>query len=265
MTPYYEDDAVTIYHGDCREVLPTLEFDGLVTSPPYAEQRAGLYDGIPEARYPEFTVEWMNAAADGISTTGSALINIRENISGGEMADYLHHTRLAVRAAGWYEVDELIWVKPDGPPLGHPKRPRRSWERILWFARTRQPVVFATANGQASSRIGLSGVGAASSQWVNGQSDELKCGISRSPDYCVVSVRDRPSGTDHPAVFPEKVAAWMFRTITAEGSTVVDPFMGSGSTLVAAKYGGRKAIGIEVEERYCEIAVKRLAQEVLAL
>lgn len=263
MTPYYDEDGITIYHGDCREVLPILRYDGLVTSPPYAEQRAGLYDGIPEAEYPSFTVDWMTAAAVGLAPGGSALINIREHIRDGEMSNYVHRTRLAVRDAGWIECDELIWVKPDGPPLGHPRRPRRSWERILWFSQDRQPTCYPKANGQRSDRLGFKISSKASAGWIAGESDGLTSGDARSVDYCTVSVGDRPSNIDHPAVYPEKVAAWMMRTITADGDTVCDPFMGSGSSLVAAKYGGRRAIGIEVEERYCEIAAKRLAQGVL--
>ena len=263
--PYYSDDAVTIYHGDCREVLPNLRgVSGVVTSPPYAEQRAALYGGIPEGEYDQFSVAWMSAALPSLLPGASVLINIREHVKNGEMSDYVHRTRMAIRSAGWIECDELIWVKPDGPPLGNPNRLRRSWERILWFSRDRQPTSYPLANGRESSRLGFQG-GRASEAWVNGMSDGLKSGRSRSADYCVVSVGDRPSSIEHPAVYPEKLAAWMFRTITADGETIVDPFMGSGSTLVAAKYGGRKAIGIELSERYCEIAARRMAQEVLAL
>jgi len=264
VTPYYDADGVTIYHGDCREVLPTLSFAGIVTSPPYAEQRAALYGGIPEADYPAWTVEWMAAAARGLEPGGSALINIREHIRDGELSDYVHRTRLAVRASGWIECDELLWIKPDGPPLGHPGRPRRSWERILWFSRDRQPTCYPKANGQPSNRLGFRISSKASADWISStQSEHLTAGDARSLDYCTVSVGDRPSNIDHPAVYPEKVAAWMMRTVTADGAVVCDPFAGSGSTLVAAKYGGRKAIGIELSEAYCEIAANRLAQGVL--
>lgn len=263
MTPYYyDDDEVTIYLGDCRDILPALSFTGVVTSPPYAEQRSTLYDGVPEAEYPRFTVEWMTAAAAGLQPGGSALINIREHIRNGEMSDYVHRTRLAVRAGGWIECDELLWIKPDGPPLGHPGRPRRSWERILWFSRDRQPNCYPKANGRPTRRLGQI-TGKASGQWVASPPNGLTAGDARSLDYCTVSVGDRPSNIDHPAIYPEKVAAWMMRTITAEGDIICDPFMGSGSTIAAAKYGGRKAIGIEIEERYCEIAARRVSQGVL--
>ncbi len=264
MKPYYSDEFATIYHGDCREVLGDIRFDAVVTSPPYAEQRAGLYDGVAEADYPGFTVQWMTAAAVGLKAGGSALVNIRENIANGEMSDYVHRTRMAVRAGGWIECDELLWIKPDGPPLGHPGRPRRSWERILWFSLDRQPTCYPKANGQPTQRIGFKISSKASAGWIgSNQTERLTTGDARGADYCVVSVGDRPSNLDHPAVYPEKVAAWMMRTVTAEGDTVCDPFAGSGSTLVAAKYSGRKAVGIELSEAYCEIAAKRLAQGVL--
>lgn len=71
--------------------------------------------------------------------------------------------------------------------------------------------------------------------------------------------------TGHPAVYPLELAAWMINLVCASGARVLDPFMGSGTTLRAAKDLGRKAIGIEVEERYCEIAARRLSQEVFDL
>lgn len=265
MTPYYDSDGITIYHGDCRDVLPTVRFDAVVTSPPYADQRSGLYDGIAETAYPAFTVEWMNAARVGLTPTGSVLVNIREHVANGGISDYLLLTRLAVRSAGWCEVDELLWIKPDGPPLGHVGRPRRSWERILWFSPTNRPTCYPKANGQPTNRLGFA-TSTASAAWIHdGQNEVRHAGTARSPDYCVVSVGDRPDGIDHPAAYPPKVAAWMARTVTTDGDTVVDPFMGSGTTLVAARTMGRRAIGVEVEERYCEVAANRLAQSVLDL
>jgi hypothetical protein len=182
------------------------------------------------------------------------------------MSDYVHRTRAALRTDGWIEVDELLWIKPDGMPVGHANRPRRSWERVLWFSRSRQPQCFPKAGGRASKRLGLmSGNGAASSWLHTGQSEAVSSGVSRVPDYCVVSVRDRPDGVDHPAIFPTPVARWLAQLVAADGEIVVDPFMGSGTTLCAAKYGGQRAIGIEIEERYCEIAARRCAQDVLDL
>jgi site-specific DNA-methyltransferase (adenine-specific) len=205
----------------------------------------------------------MDAVRGVLAADGSVLVNIREHVRNGEMSDYVHRTRLAVRAAGWIECDELLWIKPDGPPLGHPGRPRRSWERILWFSRARQPACYPKANGKPTQRIGFKISSRASADWIAGESERLVAGDARSLDYCTVSVGDRPARIDHPAVYPVKLAAWMMRTVTADGDTIVDPFMGSGSTLAAAKYGGRRAIGIEREERYCEIAATRLAQGVL--
>jgi site-specific DNA-methyltransferase (adenine-specific) len=239
MTPYYQDDTVTIYHGNCLDIGPLLEqasVAAVVTSPPYAQQRSAQYGGIDELDYPLWTLSWMSHIRDAFKPRASVLINIREHVSGGTISDYVQRTRMVLRGADWQEIDELLWIKPDGPPVGHLGRPRRSWERLLWFSSTSDPACYPSANGRRSSR---------------------------SPDYCVVSVRERPDGLDHPAVMPGAVAFWAMNLVTQETEVVLDPFMGSGSTVVAAKYGGRRAIGIEIEERYCEIAAQRCAQEVL--
>lgn len=266
MDPYYSDDHVTLYHGRCEDVLPTLapsSVHAVVTSPPYAEQRAGLYDGIPEATYDEFTLAWMNGARTTLTPTASVLINIREHVADGVMSDYVHRTRMLLRASNWYELDELLWVKTSAPPLGDPRRMRRSWERILWFSTTNRPAVYATNNGRESASIGMHASSGPSSSWVNGTTAVLEQGIARSADYCSFSTRCVENGIDHPAVYPRQVARWMMANVTVEGDIVVDPFAGSGTTLVAARESGRKAIGIEMSERYCEIAAKRLSQGVL--
>src|SRR5690348_5525245 len=116
------------------EVAPHLASDSIaavVTSPPYAEQRKAQYGGIPEDDYPLWTLAWFTCLRAALSPTASLLVNIREHVANGEMSDYVHRTRMCLRAADWIELDELIWVKPDAMPVGRNDRPRRSWERIL--------------------------------------------------------------------------------------------------------------------------------------
>ena len=253
----------TLYEGDCLEVmrqLPDNSVDAVVTSPPYAMQRAKLYGGVPEDEYPDWTVAWMEQVRRILKPHGSVLINIREHIRNGEMSDYVHRTRLALREAGWIECDELIWVKPDAPPVGHPGRPRRSWERILWFAKERQPWCNPKANGTHSRRIGVDGRGNGFAKWLSGASGHSE-GVARCRDWVDVSV----GGVDsrgHPAAYPVKLAKWMIRLVTPPGGTVLDPFAGSGTTLLAAIQEGFSCIGIEKEPEYCEIIRQRMQEAV---
>lgn len=255
--------SVVVHHGDCLDVLPTLapqSIDSVVTSPPYAMQRAKQYGGVPEKEYPDWTVTWMRGVRASLKERGSVLINIREHIRNGEMSDYVHRTRMALRADGWIECDELIWLKPNGPPVGDPGRTRRSWERILWFAPSRRPAVFPRANGNKSSHIGFGGASTINSaSWVSGTSSGKYCdGIARSPDFVSVGLRENPNGIGHPGAYPPRLAAWMVKTVTPPGGTVLDPFAGSGTTLVAAKAEGFNAIGIEREAEYVAIIKARV-------
>lgn len=207
----------------------------------------------------------MGAARSCLSASGSALVNIREHVKGGGISDYVHLTRLALRADAWTEIDELIWVKPDGPPVGHVGRPRRGWERILWFAPSSRPACYPKQNGKPSDRLGLQDAGNASSAWLHGPQRIVSSGIARCQDVVTVSVAARPPGIDHPAMWPNPLASWLVRLITVGGQTICDPFMGSGTTLVEAYRSGRCGVGIELNEAYCEIAANRLRAEVLPL
>ena len=248
--------------GDCRERLRELDpqtVDACVTSPPYAEQRKALYGGIPESEYPEWTVGWLAEVARVLKPQGSVLINIREHVRGGQISDYVHRTRLAVRAAGWFEIDELLWVKTEGAPMGRVDRPRRAWERILWFARTTEPWCDAKANGSVSDRIGgVSEASEATAQWRHGSQRIPGNGVSRSRDYFRLSLGANQCGLLHPAAYPPDLAAWMIRLVTPPGGTVLDPFMGSGSTGVACIEHGFEFVGCEVRPDYFAQAEERL-------
>jgi DNA modification methylase len=260
-----------VLHGDCLDLISTLE-DGsvslVVTSPPYADQRAGHYQSVSEEDYPDFTVQWMSALAPKLTKDGSVLIVIRPHLHGGVISDYVLRTRLAVREAGWRECEEMIWVKPSSPPVGSNLRPRRAWESILWFAKVTQPFSDLKACGRESDRLGFDGsikfaAGGVSEKtgWnPRIESIGIVSGIARVTDVIVASHGDNEPGVDHPAMFPIGLAGQLIKTFSQEGDLVLDCFAGSGQTLLAAKACGRRYLGIEREQKYVKIALERLGR-----
>jgi site-specific DNA-methyltransferase (adenine-specific)/site-specific DNA-methyltransferase (cytosine-N4-specific) len=256
-----------VLHGDCLDLIPTL-VDGsvslVVTSPPYAEQRAGHYGSIPEEDYPDFTVNWMSALAPKMTKDGSVLIIIRPHLRDGVLSDYLLRTRLALREAAWKECEELVWLKPDAPPLGSLERPRRTWESILWYSKSTKPYCDLKACGKGSDRLGFEGsfrFGMGGNGPLNrGQGVGRSSGVARVSDVIVAPIGANEPGLDHPAVFPLALAEQLIRTFSQQGDLILDPFCGSGQTLLAAEGCGRRYLGIEREERYVRIALERLGR-----
>lgn len=268
--------AYQLFHGDCVDVLATLpaeSVDAVVTSPPYAMQRKSTYGGIPEADYPEWTVAWMREVWRVLKPNGSVIINIRPHIKNGQISDYTLRTRLALRDAGWCEVDELIWLKRSAPPTGSPHKPRRSWESLHWFAKVGQPWSDAKANGTAMSaatlsrpeKIQVSGR-AATEGWDHGYKGSGKFGaVARCRDFVEVNI-GRPDkwaeqNVKHPAPYPWRLAEWCGKLICPPGGTILDPFMGSASTGVAALRNGWHFIGIDAVEEYVDMSRRRLEAE----
>ena len=178
------------------------------------------------------------------------------------LSDYVLRTRLGLREAGWHECEELIWLKPDAPPLGSLKRPRRTWEidplvqqvcsALLRFEGLRQGVGPAWLRGV--SRFGFGG----DSPINLGQSAGCTSGVARISDVIVANVGVNEPGLDHPAVFPLGLAEQLIKTFSQAGDLVLDNFCGSGQTLLAAKGCGRRYLGIEREAKYVRIALGRL-------
>jgi site-specific DNA-methyltransferase (adenine-specific) len=247
--------------GECTEVLasfPAEAFDLVVTSPPYAEQRKRQYGGIKEQDYPNWTVKWMAACWRVLKPQGSVAIVIRPHVHKGQISDYVLRTRLAVREWGWTECEELIWIKPDSPPLGHVGRPRRAWESILWFGKSLSAYCNPKANGKPSNRVGfisVKGVG----EYKSGVSAP-KSGIARCRDYVEVGTAksDHSKKNTHPAQYPEEVASWIIKLLSPEDGIVLDPFIGSGTTALACVKNNRKYVGIDVSSEYCNMAIERI-------
>ena len=221
MKPYYEHAGITIYHGDCREVLPLVVADCFVSDPPYGVSGSvgGNARDRNKADY-DFAADWRD---DEENIRSVAAPVFRELISRGMRGAITPGTRCM-----WlYERPRDIgcfWSPADtgfGP-----------WGMICFHA-----ILYYGSD----PRGGI------------GQSPSSRCIQGNAPK------------NGHPCPKPTKEWTWLVNKVSMLGETILDPFMGSGTTLVAAKQLGRRAIGIEIEERYCEIAVKRLAQEMLPL
>lgn len=250
MTPYYEDEWVTLYHGDCREVLPSLadeSTDIAVTSPPY---NMGLTPGGNGRGMYRHATQKAARFGRGYSSEGDDSLDPIEyaTLRAGELWELWRISRLGVfynhrpRVVHGVLIDPLQAITAHGGEIP-PVRQRIILNRGTgidvnlkhFCTRGEYLYLFAKPDFRLVSHA------------ASGMGDVWEVGIE--------------SAVDHPAPFPLAVPA---RCIEATGATsVVDPFVGSGTTLVAAKRLGVKAIGIELSERYCEIAAKRLAQGVL--
>jgi DNA modification methylase len=256
-------DLNKIINSDCIEGMgnmPDQFVDLVLTSPPYAMQRNKHYNSITEEEYPSWTVKWMDQCKRILKPTGSVAVVIRTNIRNGCISPYVINTRLALWNDGWIEPEELVWIKPDAPPLGSCKRPRRSWENILWFARSGKEVYCnPRGNGRPSDRIGLEtnkGVG----DYKRGIS-KARSGIARGRDYFEVGTSkvDKSPQNTHPAQYPALLAEQIISVLCPVGGLVLDPFMGSGSTAVACIKTKRNYIGFDTNAEYCSIAEARIA------
>ena len=215
IAPYYSDDHVTIYHGDCRDVTEWLEADVLVTDPPYG-------------------IAWTKGTNNARQSRSNPGIAGDENttVRDAALAAWGSH-RSAVVFGSFYAPmpantrQVLAWRKPAGSGVvGSTTGYRRDVEPVYlvndWPVTTCKWSSLLTSGGNVGPLL---------------------------------------AGIGHPHVKPQDVLVSLIERCPF--GTIAAPFMGSGSTLVAAKSLGRKAIGIELEERYCEIAAKRCSQEVL--
>jgi DNA modification methylase len=203
MKPYYEHGGIQIFHGDCRDILPLLKADVVVTDPPYGVEIAE-WDGPIPLRECQLRLETHLSIAPNVVWFGAAppdrqlaILSLQPRPT----RTYIWHNTFTLTNS-----DGAFW----------------QWQPFYVWGRLRglgKDVLSMTANNGSDSHVRL-----------------------------------------HPCQKPIPLMRSIVEA-TVEG-TILDPFMGSGTTLVAAKQLGRKAIGIEIEERYCEIAAKRLAQEV---
>lgn len=215
MKPYYEQDGITIYHGDCREVLPSLDgFDAGFADPPYnVNLKYDEHDdSMSDAEYLAWTREWFSAlrsAVDGCIAVTPGMVSVPMWLADIERTHFL-----------------VAWTKANnnsrnyiGPTSGY-----QCWEPVLLYGKSKATML---------------------RDWID----------------CPINLQREVGG--HPCPKPLRLLRHLIEGLVPVGGSIIDPFLGSGTTLVAAKGSGRNGIGIERSEAYCEIAAKRLAQGVL--
>ncbi len=240
MKPYYQDKYATIYLGDCLELLPEMpKVDLVFTDPPY---------GVTSLKWDKRVDGWLELlSSDCLWCFGS-------------MSFFMNQPFV-----DWKYAQEIVWEKHNGS-IFHADRFRRVHEFIMQFYRGDWGDIYKKTvfTKDATARTVRRKKRPAHSGNINASSYESFDGgpkIMRS----VIYSRSCHGYADHPTQKPISLILPIVEYSCPKNGSILDPFMGSGTTLVAAKQLNRKAIGIEIEEKYCEIAAKRLSQEVLDL
>jgi site-specific DNA-methyltransferase (adenine-specific) len=254
-----------IYLGDCVEqlkFLPDNSVDLIVTSPPYADQRKATYGGINHNEYVEWFLPISKELLRVLKPTGTFILNIKEKVVAGERSTYVMELIIEMRKQGWLWTEEFIWHKKNCYPGKWPNRFRDAWERVLQFNKNRkfhmyQEEVMVPMGAWANSRLkNLSDTDKTrdNSKVGSGFGKKISNWLEREKAYPtnVLHLATECANKNHSAAFPEALPEWFIKLFTKENDTVLDPFMGSGTTLLVASRMLRQSIGIEVVPEYCE-------------
>jgi len=260
-----------IFLGDAGErlkPLPDNSVDLVVTSPPYADQRKNTYGGIRHDRYVEWFLPISEQLLRVLKPTGTFVLNIKEKVVEGERSIYVLELILEMRKQGWLWTEEFIWHKKNCYPGKWPNRFRDAWERLLQFNKNRkfnmyQKEVMVPMGDWANSRLkNLSDVDKIrdNSKAGSGFGKNISNWLGRDKAYPanVLHLATECGNKNHSAAFPQELPEWFIKLFTKEHDTVLDPFMGSGTTLIAANRMKRNSVGVDIVPEYCETVRKLL-------
>jgi DNA modification methylase len=231
MVPFYDSgDGVRIFQADYRDVIAARVIgtvDHVVTDPPYNVRQDNItIEGRGDFRrdFGSWDENWM---------AGPFLIEIASVVRpGGSLLSFTSDRLLSQfrESPAWKPRGTIVWIKKNFAPVPRPGYAQAT-EFIVWL---QKPGAAATWNGDGYT--------------ANVLTYTTCCGDERD---------------DHPTQKPEALLLDLIARHTNAGDTIIDPFMGTGTTLAAAKRLGRKAIGIDVSAKYCDIAARRVAQGTL--
>lgn len=267
LTIFREMELKTdLYLGDSKQVLkklPDNSVDLIFTSPPYADQRKNTYGGIHLNTYVQWFLPVSEQLLRILKPTGSFVLNIKERVTNGERSTYVMELILEMRKQGWLWTEEYIWHKKNCYPGKWPNRFRDAWERLLHFNKDKkfnmyQEKVMVPTGDWAKARLkNLSDTDKIrdESKVGSGFGKNISNWLDRDMAYPtnVLHLATECNNKNHSAAFPEGLPEWFIKLFTKEGDTVLDPFMGSGTTNFVANRMKRNSIGIEIIPEYYEM------------
>jgi len=261
--------AIEIKLGNSIEIMKKMadnSVDLIITSPPYADQRKNTYGGIHPDKYVEWFLPFSKEMLRILKPTGSFVLNIKEKVVKSERHTYVLELIIALRKQGWLWTEEYIWHKKNCFPGKWPNRFRDAWERCLHFNKTKkfnmyQDEVKIPIGDWAETRLKNlsdkdkerdesavgSGFGRNISNWV-GKETVYPTNVIHFATEC--------GNKDHSAAFPKALPKWFIKLFSKEGDLVLDPFVGSGTTLFSAYELKRNSVGIEIVKEYADKIVE---------
>jgi len=265
------DAKTTLILGDCAEKLKELKknsVDLIFTSPPYSDCRKNTYGGIHPNKYVDWFLPISKELLRVLKPDGTFILNIKEKVVKAERHTYVIELILEMRKQGWLWTEEFIWHKKNCYPGKWPNRFRDAWERLLQFNKTRkfnmyqEEVMVPTGDWaktrlrnlsetdkiRDNSKVG-SGFGKNISNWLNRE---------KAYPSNVLHLATECNNKNHSAAFPEELPKWFIQLFTKRNDTVLDPFMGSGTTIFVSKRLRRNSVGIEIVPAYYERTKEKL-------
>lgn len=272
MTLVLDRPDLRLYLGDAREILRELDdesVDAIVTSPPYADVVPAL-GGVPALAFAAWMEPFGFELLRVLKPTGGFMLNLGRVFRGGEDVPVAEETLIRLRGLGWKRIDTIVWAQSNGRPIG-PSYLADCHEYVYWLARDHRAYrgyTYETRRPHAEETLARYG-----RRWsARYQPEESTSGSGRArartvpnpegarPDSIFVGPTGVEKGNAHPTPMDPAIARYLVALSCPPGGVVLDPFLGSGNVLREAISTGRSGIGIEIDERWIELAADRLAQ-----
>ncbi len=255
-----------LYLGDCLDVLDRLadnSVDLIITSPPYSDQRNNTYGGIKAENYVSWFLPISEKLLRKLKPSGTFILNIKEKVINGERSTYVLELILEMRKQGWLWTEEFIWNKKNCYPGKWPNRFRDSWERLLQFNKSKtfnmyQDEVKIPIGDWAQTRLkNLSDTDKIrdNAKTSSGFGKNISNWLGKDTVYPtnVLTLATECNNKNHSAAFPDGLPEWFIKLFTKEGDLVLDPFMGSGTSIIVAERLLRNGIGIDIKPEFVEM------------
>lgn len=264
----------TVYLEDSLKTMKNMadgSIDMVITSPPYADARKKTYGGVRVDEYVDWFLDYSAEIYRILKDDGSFILNIKEKVVDGERHTYVMELVIAMRQQGWKFTEEYMWHKTTTTPGKWPNRFRDLWEHCFHFTKSKKFVMnqddvkvpigewskkrlkdLSEKDIQRNTSDTGSGYGRNVSNWVG--KDMVYPGN-------VLHGASETGNTGHSAAFPIWLPEWFIKLFSNSGETIYDPFMGSGSTAIAALNLDRDVIGSELLEKYVTLSCERVLKK----